>query len=395
MQKVESPVSMFEDVSVAFAGTSDSELKKAYWLFHSFNNPLLLKAGTRFINLALQLRLPVETVVKTTAFKKFCGGETLEECAAAITKLSGQHIFTALQFSVETQSSEEEFEKITGELLRSIAFASKNPFVPVVCCKPTGIADIEMLERLHASGKPGNADKEALEKVRQRMFRICDAAAVAGKKLFFDAEETWLQRPLDDLINEMMQRFNRNTPVVYNTFQLYAKGRIAALEETVRRARAQNFIAGAKLVRGAYMEKERLHAAEKSEPSPIHPNKTATDEDYNKALKCCIDNLDVIALNAATHNEASCRYLVHLLSEKGLPPNHPHVLFSQLYGMGEHITANLAKSGYHAMKLVPYGPVRETIPYLIRRAEENSAIAGQTSRELSMIERELKRRGLR
>lgn len=394
MQEVVPLASQFENSSVAFSNKTDKELKNAFRLFQSFNNPLLLKVGTGLTTLAFQLHLPIEPVVKATAYRQFCGGETLQECEAAIKHLSENKIFTALQFSVETKSSEEEFDKITNELIQSIAFASKNEQVKVVCCKPTGIASIELLERLHAKREAGDADKEALERVRQRMFRMCESAASAGKKLFFDAEETWIQQPLDDLVNDLMLRFNKEKPVVYNTFQLYAKRRLAALEDAVSKARTGNYIAGAKLVRGAYMEKERERALKENYPSPIQNNKEATDNDYNAALEFCLENLDAIALNAATHNEASCLHLAHMMEVRGLPRNHPHILFSQLYGMGEHITYNLAKAGYNAMKLVPYGPVREAIPYLIRRAQENSSMSGQMGKELEMIEKEMRRRAL-
>lgn len=394
MQEVVPIASLFENSSVAFSNKSDKELKIAFRLFQLFNNPLLLKLGTSFTNLAFQLRLPIEPIVKATSYKLFCGGESLQECEVAIKHLSENKIFTALQFSVETKSSEEEFDKITNELLQSIAFALKQEDVKVVCCKPTGIASIELLERLHASNEASNADNKALERVRQRMIRICEAAVAAGKKLFFDAEETWIQKPLDDLVNEMMLRFNKQKPMVYNTFQLYAKGRLAALEETVQKARAGNYIAGAKLVRGAYMEKERERALKENYPSPIQSNKEATDKDYNAALEFCLNNLDAIAVNAATHNEASCLRLARMMDARRMPRNHPHILFSQLYGMGEHITYNLAKAGYNAMKLVPYGPVREAIPYLIRRAQENSSMSGQMGKELVMIGMEMKRRGL-
>ncbi len=395
MHDVVSLASLFEDSIVAFSNKTDKELKNAFRLFQSFNNPLLLKIGTSLTNLAFQLHLPIEPIVKATAYKQFCGGETLQECEAVIEHLSENKIFTALQFSVETKSSEEEFDKITNELLQSIAFASKQEHVKVVCCKPTGIASIELLERLHAKSEVSNAENEALERVRQRMIRICEAAATADKKLFFDAEETWIQQPLDDLVNEMMLRFNKQKPVVYNTFQLYAKHRLAALEQTVQKAKSGNYIAGAKLVRGAYMEKERERALKENYPSPIQNNKEATDKVYNAALEFCLHHLDAIAVNAATHNEANCLRLIHIMEEKRLPRNHPHILFSQLYGMGEHITYNLAKAGYNAMKLVPYGPVREAIPYLIRRAQENSSVSGQVGKELVMIEKEMKRRRIR
>lgn len=388
-------VSLFEDSRIAFSNKTDKELKLAYRLFQSFNNPLLLKLGTGFTNFAFQLHLPVEGIVKVTAFKQFCGGETLEGCISTIRHLGEYNIDTALTYAVETKSSEEEFDKITEELIQSIKFAANHPHVKVIACKPTAIADIELLERLQKKTANSDDDKAALERVRLRMYNICRAAMDAGIQLFFDAEETWIQNPLDELVDAMMQRFNKEKPVVYNTYQMYVQGRLSQLKSALRKAKEDNYFLGIKLVRGAYMEKERAEAEKEDRPSPIQPNKAACDADYNAALDFCVENIDRIAFCAATHNEKSCLHLADLMDKNNIPHNHPHIIFSQLYGMGEHITYNLAKAGFQTLKLVPYGSVRDAIPYLIRRAQENSSASGQVAKELVMIEKEMKRRGLR
>ena len=394
MQETELSGSLFENAQSAFSQKTDSELRQAYRIFKSFNNPLLLKLGTGFTNLALKLRLPVEGIIRRTAFRQFCGGETPEECAGAISHLRQQGIFSAIQHSIETKSSEAEFVRVTEELLRAIEFARKNNNIKMVCCKPTGIADIYLLERLHKNPNASSDDAKAVERIRQRMDAMCKAASAAGVKLFFDAEETWIQNPLDELVNEMMARHNRQSPVVFNTFQLYAVRRLDALKNSFQKAKTGNYFLGAKLVRGAYMEMERERAHQHNTSSPVHPDKGATDNDYNLAIDFCVEHLDRIAFSASTHNEQSCLRLIHLINEKSIPRNHPHIFFSQLYGMGEHITYTLAKEGYNSVKLVPYGKVREVIPYLIRRAEENSSVAGQVGRELQILEKELRRRKL-
>lgn len=384
----------FEDTRTAFSGKSDREIKNAYRIFQSFSSPLLLRAGTSLAKLAFRLRLPVEGIVKATVYKQFCGGESLKECESVIKHLAKNNILTALQYSVETKASEAEYNKTAQELVNAIEYASKNRHVRVVCSKLTGIGSVELFEKLHANGSSDNENLKALERIRQRMEIVCSFAAKTGVALFFDAEESWIQRPLDELIGEMMMRYNKERAIVYNTFQLYRTDRLDFLKASFQKAKAGNFILGAKLVRGAYMETERERAARKGYSSPIYPTKSAVDEAYDKALDFCMHHIDRISVCAATHNEQSCLHLARMLNGRGIKRNHPHVYFSQLYGMGEHLTYNLANAGFNTIKLVPYGPVREAIPYLIRRAEENSSLAGQVSRELQLLRMEMKRRKL-
>ncbi|HXH20038.1 MAG TPA: proline dehydrogenase family protein [Chitinophagales bacterium] len=386
--------SIFEDTQIAFSHLSNFELRKAYYLYQSFNNPLLLKAGMSLASLAFRLHLPVEFIIKATAYRQFCGGETLKECAETIGRLAASGILTALQYSVETKAGEADYNKTARELVNAVDFASKNRHVKVICSKLTGLGSFELFEKLHANGSPDHEDTKALERIRERMDLVCSFASKAGVELFFDAEESWIQRPIDMLIDEMMLRYNKERAIVYNAFQLYRTDRLDFLKASYEKTKANNVVLGAKLVRGAYMEKERQRAKRKGYPSPIYPDKAATDKAYNEALDFCVKNIDGISCCAATHNEESCLHLMNLLDTKGIRRNHPHIFFSQLYGMGEHLTYHLAREGFTATKLVPYGPVREAIPYLIRRAEENSAITGQAGRELQMIEKEMKRRGL-
>jgi len=385
---------LFEDTRIAFSHLSNFELRKAYYLYLSFNNPLLLKAGTSLASLAFRLHLPVEFIVKATAYRQFCGGETLDDCAETIERLAQSGILTALQYSVETKATEADYNETAQELVNAVDYASKNRHVKVVCSKLTGLGSFELFEKLHANGSLNHEDNKALERIRQRLELICSFAAKAEVELFFDAEESWIQRPIDMLIEEMMLRYNKERAIVYNAFQLYRTDRLDFLKASHEKAKAAKVVLGAKLVRGAYMEKERQRAKRKGYPSPIYPDKAATDKAYNEALAFCVKNIDGISCCAATHNEESCLHLMSLLDARGIRRNHPHLFFSQLYGMGEHLTYNLAREGFTVAKLVPYGPVREAIPYLIRRAEENSSLTGQVGRELQMIAKEMRRRGL-
>ncbi|GIV33423.1 MAG: proline dehydrogenase [Chitinophagales bacterium] len=387
--------SPFEDTATAFASKSNEELRRIYFIFRSFNQPLLLHTGTALANAALWLRLPVNALIKKTVYRQFCGGETLAECEAVITTLARSGIKTVLQYCVETQSSEKDFDRITAELVHAAEFAASHKAVQAISCKFTGIASFRLLEKIQSGGVLSESEKTALQRVRHRMHQMCHAAEQAGIQIFFDAEESWIQQPMDELVSEMMALYNTGRAVVFNTFQLYRTDRLNYLMVSHQKAIKGKYILGAKLVRGAYLEKERIRAKRMGYPSPLHPTKQETDKAYNAALHYCLSHIHEISFYAATHNEQSCLLVMNYLTENGLPPAHPHIYFSQLYGMGEHITYNLARLGFHATKLVPYGPVREAIPYLIRRAYENSSVKGQVSRELQQIEREMKRRKMK
>ena len=384
--------SLFENTQIAFSRLSDKELKQAHRLFQSFSNPVLSLIGKGLTQLAFQFNLPVEGLLKNSIYRQFCGGESLDDCRGVILHLADHQIGTALQYSVESKTGEDDYNRTLQELLDAIYYAENNSHVKVVCCKLTGIGSLELFEKIQANESLSGDEERAYEHIHRRVDSICSAAEKAGVSVFFDAEESWIQRPFDEMIDEMMLRYNRQRAVVYNTFQLYLTDRLDFLKSSFQKAKDNHVILGAKLVRGAYMEKERERAKKGKYRSPIHHNKSATDNAFNEALNFCVENISGISVCAATHNEQSCRHLANLIDEKNIPRNHPQVFFSQLYGMGEHLTYNLAKAGYNATKLVPYGPVREAIPYLIRRAEENSSLSGQVGRELQLIERELKRR---
>jgi proline dehydrogenase len=385
----------FTNTEIAFSGKSDRELKKAYWLFQMMNKPWLVNLGTKLGMPAVRMRLPfVDTVVRNTIFQHFCGGRTLLEAQVTIEKLARSGVFTVLDYGAEGKSSEEDFNRTMNETLRAIEFASSLSQDPVVSTKLTGMARFGLLEKLQTGEPLSESEKSEYENVLKRVDSICHAACQKGVSLYIDAEESWIQDPIDGLVNKMMKRYNGNKAVVFNTYQLYRHDRLQYLTDSFSNAQKEGYFLGAKLVRGAYMEKERRRAAEKGYPSPIHPNKAATDDAYNTAIRFCLDNFEKIALSNSTHNAESNLLMARLIAEKKLPRGHAHLNFAQLYGMSDNITFNLAAAGFNVSKYVPYGEVRDVIPYLMRRARENTSVTGDMSRELSLIFREMKRRGL-
>ena len=395
----------FDDTKTAFASKTDRQLRHAHLLFASMNTEWLVNLGLKITPWAIHNNLPVKGLIKATIFEQFVGGETLAETAKVAKKLSHSHVQAILDYGVEGKDGEENFDHACEEFIRVIEHAATQPNTPYMSVKVTGLARFSLLEKLDAaatdhSGYNGNVHTEVLtpaeveewNKVEARLYRIAKVATEKNVGVLIDAEDSWIQDPVDALTMQMMKEFNRDKAVVFNTYQLYRHDRLQFLKNSFDKANEGGFILGAKLVRGAYLEKERERAAEKNYPSPIQPDKVSTDRDYNFATKFCIEHLDRISLIVASHNEYSNLYTVLLLQEKDLPLYHHHVHFSQLYGMSDNITFNLAKAGCSVSKYLPFGPLKDVVPYLMRRAQENSSVKGQTGRELSLIKKELKRR---
>jgi proline dehydrogenase len=383
----------FQDTAVAFADKTDAELLEKHRMFKMMNSPLLNGIGTIAAEFALALGLPVKGLIKETLYKQFCGGETIEECQATIEKLGRSRIGTILDYSVEGKSEEAVFDHTKAEIHRSITRAAEDANIPFAVFKVTGLVRFEILEKVSAGAELLKHDAEEWAKGKQRVAELCEYAHSIKQPVFIDGEDSWIQDAIDNLATEMMEKYNREAPIIYNTIQLYRHDRLAYLKKSHEKAVADNYFYAVKLVRGAYMEKERERAEQMNYPSPIQPSKEATDRDFNAAVEYCLDNVETISFVAGTHNEESTRFVTDKIEEKNIAHDHPHVNFSQLYGMSDNLSYVLAKNGFNVSKYVPYGPVKDTVPYLIRRAQENSSVMGQTSRELEMIERELKRRG--
>ncbi|KXJ99554.1 MAG: bifunctional proline dehydrogenase/pyrroline-5-carboxylate dehydrogenase [Acidobacteria bacterium OLB17] len=384
----------FRDSETAFADKSDAELKEKYRIFKMLNSPFLNSLGTHATKLGLSIGLPIKGIIKSTIYKQFCGGESIPECDPVIEKLGNSNVGTILDYAIEGKSTEEDFEATKNEIIKTIQRAKGDKNIPFSVFKVTGIAPIGTLEKMSAKKKLDAKAGAKCERIYTRVSEICEAAHNAGQRIFIDAEESWIQDAIDRLATEMMERFNRTKPIVFNTLQMYRTDRLQHLKEARRAAQEAGYVYAVKLVRGAYMEKERERAEEMGYPSPIHATKKETDADYNAALEYCMKHYDDLAFVTASHNVKSTRKVTEAMYEANVEPGHPHIFFSQLYGMGDNISYVLAKNGYNVSKYVPYGPVAETVPYLIRRAEENSSAAGHMSRELELISEEIKRRGI-
>ncbi len=385
----------FDDTEVAFSYKSDQDLWRSYWLFKAIGAPWLTDVGTKLVKFALKIKLPIRGVLKATIFEQFCGGETIRDCAPTINRMAQYGVQTILDYSVEGEKSERGFDQAADEILRTIKAAHRAEYLPFCVFKVSGVAPVRLLAKIQASEPLTSSEQAAYERARQRVDRLCRAAAEAGTRILIDGEESWIQDTIDALADEMMQTYNQERAVVYNTYQFYRHEMLANLRKAFQRAATYNYFLGAKLVRGAYMEKERERAEDREYPDPIQPSKEATDADYNQALLYCINNKQRISVVCGSHNAYSNQYLTLLMEKHGLLPNDSRVYFAQLYGMSDHISFNLAAGGYNVAKYVPYGPVKKVMPYLFRRAEENTSVAGQSSRELEMIGQELRRRGSR
>ena len=383
---------MFNNLKTAFEDKSDRDLNRAYLLFKTISNPSISKTITKLVKIAIWLRIPIESIVKATVYKHFCGGITIEDSTQTINKLWKSKIGSILDFSAEGKETELDFNNVMQETIESLEKAQKTDSIPFSVFKPTGLARFNLLEKLSSNKKLTKQEEKEKTDFEARIENICQTASKNKIPVFIDAEESWIQNAIDNIVLKMMQKFNTKQTWIYNTIQLYRKDRILYLKEIISKAKEKNFFIGLKLVRGAYHEKEIKRAENMNYPCPVHKDKQQTDRDYNKALKICIENLDIVSICAGTHNEESSTLLINLLTEYKISNNDKRVYFSQLLGMSDNISYNTAKKGYNVAKYVPYGPVRDVIPYLIRRANENTSISGQMGRELSNIVAEQKRR---
>ncbi len=383
---------IFTDTRTAFAAKTDKELKKAYWLFRLVKNPKWVRTGKVLLNIALKIGFPIKWIIKPTVFNHFCGGETIMECGNTIRSLGHYNIGAILDYSAEGSKNERSFDDVTEKILETITKASEEKNIPFAVFKITGIARFDLLMKKSSHERLTKEENAEYNRVLKRVEKLCNAAYQSQTPLLIDAEESWIQNAIDDLTLAMMIKYNKEKTIVFNTLQMYRHDRLKYLKDIHEQSRKNGFLVGLKLVRGAYLEKENQRALDNGYLSPIYPTKNDTDNAYNQALKYCHENIEHIAICAGTHNEESCLLLMQMIERKVYPKNHNHISFSQLLGMSDHISFNLAKRGYNVSKYVPFGPIRLVIPYLVRRAEENTSVQGQTGRELELISKELKRR---
>ncbi|MEM7035736.1 MAG: proline dehydrogenase family protein [Bacteroidota bacterium] len=384
----------FDNTELAFGYKSDDQLKRTFRLFKKIDSPFLTRIGPPLVTFALKIGLPLEGMIKRTIFDIFCGGTSLEDTAGRSKELLDAGVYTILDYSVEGEKNDKGFDETRDEIIRTIRHGAGNDAVAFSAMKVTGIAHFDFLAKNDANGELSAEERSSLERSKARMEAICKVAHELQQPVFVDAEESWIQRGIDRWTEAMMEQYNREKPVVYHTVQLYRHDRLEYLRGLIQEAKTKGYVLGVKLVRGAYLEKENDRAKEKGYETPMQPTKAATDKDYNDALRLCIEHIDHVAICAGTHNADSCKLLAELMTSRGIAPDHPHVLFAQLLGMSDNISFNLAHHGYNASKYLPYGPVRAVLPYLFRRADENTSIGGQSSREVALLRKEMKRRGL-
>lgn len=387
------PAISFDDTAIAFTSRSNGELRKLYTLFAAMNNATLVQAGGGLMKKALKWHIPGSRfLIKKTIFEHFCGGETIQECLPAIEELGRFNIGTILDYSVEGEGNDASFDATTTEIMATLDLAHRSTHIPFSVFKVTGVGEVAILEKVQAGQTLSAAEQTSFDKTVKRVNAICARAHQYGVRVFLDAEESWFQDTIDQLAYQMMRRYNHESAIVWNTYQLYRHDRLEALEASATDAAANGYHLGAKLVRGAYMEKETRVATSQSRATPINASKQATDDLYDEALAFCVSHIDHVSVCAGTHNEASSLLLTQLMQRHGLRPDDTRVWFAQLYGMSDNLSYNLANGGYNTAKYVPYGPVEAVMPYLLRRADENTAIAGQTSREFRLIQKEMRRR---
>jgi proline dehydrogenase len=383
----------FEDTKPVFNHKSNWELKKSYYLFSILQHSLLVKIGSLLLKISFFLKIPFNKLIKKTIFNQFCGGESIQDCTKKINELFQFGIGTILDYSVEGKENESDFEKTKEEIIQTIFFSANNSKIPFTVFKITGLGKSSLIEKASLDFQ-SLEDNELVELnlVAARVDEICKAASENQVSVFVDAEDSWYQDYIDQLVESMIFKYNNEFSIVFNTIQLYRHDRLQYMRGLISRCNSNGKKLGLKLVRGAYMEKEREQASKKNYPDPIQKNKQATDNDFNKAVEFCIENIENVSLCVGTHNEKSVLHLTDLMKKRAFKKNDSRIWFAQLLGMSDHISFNLSKEGYNVAKYVPYGPIKEVLPYLIRRAEENTSVSGQTGRELSLIKIELERR---
>lgn len=382
----------FSNTEIAFSGKSDKELYKAYLLFSLMSSNCLVKFTNKLALVAIKLKLPVKWFIRKTVFSHFCGGESIETCNNTIKRLSQNGIFTILDYSVEGGNTEADYEHTASEIIAILKTAENNPNIPFTSLKMNGLARHDLLAKIHSGNNLTDEEQQEFKRVKARLEDICKAAHQSNVPFYIDAEESWIQKPIDDLVMEMMRKYNKEKAIVSNTLQMYIRDKIDYLHECCEMAEKEGFYLGIKYVRGAYLEKERARANEMGYPSPVYDKKEDTDKAYNDAIAFSVQHIDRIAICNATHNEESSSLMISEMEKHAVDKKHPHAWFSQLMGMSNHISYNLAHAGYNVTKYVPYGPIPEVMPYLIRRAKENTAMSGQMGRELKLIIQERKRR---
>lgn len=382
----------FTNTQIAFQARNNKELRNSYLLFKAIGYNWLVQTGPALVDFGFKIGLPIKGIIKKTVFHQFCGGESVTDCELTIQQMHQFGVGTILDYSVEGEEQESVFEVTAQEIIQTIEKAQNNAAIPFSVFKVTGVGRFALLQKVNEGKSLTQEESAEFERVKGRINQICKRAYDLNVRLFIDAEESWIQDTIDGIVKEMMQLYNAKRAIIYNTIQFYRHDRLDFLKQSIEAAKLGNYFYGVKLVRGAYMEKEAARAKEMGYVNPIQPSKAASDQDYNEGLKVCLNQIERVAICAGTHNQESCEWLIQLMQQNGLAPSDERVYFSQLYGMSDNLSYNLAHAGYRVAKYLPYGPVKAVLPYLFRRAQENTSVQGQAGRELKLITTELQRR---
>ena len=385
----------FDNTQKAYQLKTDRDLQKAYYLFLLFSNKKLVSIGSSFTRLILRMKLPVSYIFKITFFSQFCAGLNKKESLKVVNSLRSYKILSYLHYAVEAVKTEKGMEISKNNTLETLSFSNENKSLLFSVFKATSLGSINLFEKKSSGIALTDSEKNEWKRIELRIDTCCAAAKKIGVKMLIDAEESWIQPAIDQIAESLMEKYNKKIPLIYTTLQMYRKDRMIYMKNLYNKASKRNFKVGIKLVRGAYIEKENLKAYKLGKPTPICESKELTDQNFNNGLDYMLSKINIGSLFLGSHNEQSILRVTEWMSQNKISKNHPHIWFSQLYGMADHISFNLASSGYQVVKYVPYGPVNDVIPYLMRRAEENTSITGQTPRELSLIKKELKRRRVR
>lgn len=384
----------FDNTEVAFRLKTDSELERAHFLFKMISREPLVRIGTAVTKFAINAKLPVEGLIRSTVFDHFCGGISEEDSMPTVDKLFDAGVYSVLDYSVEGKEEESQFDATTAKVIELTEFAQNKDAMPFSVFKPTGFGRFEVFQKL-TEKEPLTAEEEKQwQNIVDRYDIVSRIAHSHNIRVLIDAEHSWMQDSADLLCEQMSEKYNKETPIVFNTLQLYRHDRFDYLKKEHKKAKEGGYKLGFKIVRGAYLEVENDRAKEKGYPTPICASKQATDDNFDEVMTYLLENLEDISVFIGTHNEESTYLAMELMEKLGIDKKDDRVWFGQLYGMSDHITFNLAELGYNVAKYIPFGPVRDVMPYLIRRAEENTSVAGQTSRELTLLQIEKKRRKL-
>ena len=382
----------FQNTEIAYKLKSNKQLLKTLFIFRLISSRTLVSVFTKIISLSLKLNLPISGILNRTVFKQFCAGIDEKDSIQVVKKLKKLNVNSYMHYASEGIESEKDFDNNFKIIIRTINITKKNTALPFTVFKASSLGKFNLFEKKSAGSALSEIEKQLWNKTIDRIKSCCNHAASQNVRIFIDAEESWIQPIIDEIAESLMEKFNQEKAIIFTTLQMYRKDRLKYLKKIFQNSIKKEYKLGIKLVRGAYMEKENERAYKNGLPSPIFENKIQTDLSFNSALDLILLKIEKCDLFVGTHCEKSIKKILKWMKEKKIANGYSKIWFSQLFGMADHISFNLAFQGYQVVKYVPYGPIKEVVPYLIRRAEENTSVNSQLSKEIYLIKKEMKRR---